>query len=103
MLAELGYKFHEADSAESALRMIDEGLRPDILVTDHLMPGMTGTELAQAIKARLPELRVLLVSGFAEIDAVDPRLPCLTKPFVQSDLLNAFAALNGGAAPRQEA
>jgi CheY-like chemotaxis protein len=95
MLAELGYKPLEADSAESALRMIDRGLRPDMLITDHLMPGMTGTKLAQAVKARLPDIGILIVSGFAEIDGVDSALPCLTKPFVQSDLVHALAALNG--------
>jgi PAS domain S-box-containing protein len=94
MLAELGYEPHGADSAEAALRMIDRGFRPDILITDHLMPGMTGEKLAQAVKTRLPHTAILLVSGFAELEGVDSALPCLTKPFVQRDLAHAIAALS---------
>jgi PAS domain S-box-containing protein len=93
MLTELGFSVHEAASAEAALLAIEAGLRPDILITDHLMPGMTGMELAHAVKVRLPAMRVLIVSGFAEGDGIDPSLPRLTKPFVQSDLANALSEL----------
>jgi PAS domain S-box-containing protein len=93
MLSELGFSVHEAASAEAALRAIDAGLQPDILVTDHLMPGMTGVELAHAVKGRRPAMKVLIVSGFAEGDGIDPSLPRLTKPFVQSDLAIALADL----------
>jgi PAS domain S-box-containing protein len=93
MLTELGFSVHEAASAEAALRAIDAGLQPDILITDHLMPGMTGVELAHAVKIRRPAMKVLIVSGFAEGDGIDPSLPRLTKPFVQSDLAAALAAL----------
>ena len=54
MLGELGYNVVEAKSAEDALRLLREGLRPDLLVTDHLMPGMNGTELATSIPGRSP-------------------------------------------------
>jgi PAS domain S-box-containing protein len=93
MLTELGFSVHEGASAEAALRAIDAGLRPDILITDHLMPGMTGVELARAVRARRPAMKVLIVSGFAEGDGIDPSLPRLTKPFVQSDLAAALAEL----------
>jgi CheY-like chemotaxis protein/anti-sigma regulatory factor (Ser/Thr protein kinase) len=86
MLTELGFSVHESASAEAALQSLDAGLRPDILITDHLMPGMTGVELARAVRARCPEMRILIVSGFAEADGIDPSLPRLTKPFVQGDL-----------------
>jgi PAS domain S-box-containing protein len=87
MLAELGFTVHEAATADAALRAIDAGLKPDILITDHLMPGMTGVELAHAVRARQPGIRTLIISGFAEADGIDPSLPRLTKPFVQSDLV----------------
>ncbi len=86
MLTELGLTTHEAASAEAALQAIDAGLLPEILITDHLMPGMTGVELAHAVRARHPAIRILVVSGFAEAEGIDPSLPRLTKPFVQSDL-----------------
>jgi CheY-like chemotaxis protein len=93
MLTELGFAVHEAASAEAALLAIDMGLQPDILITDHLMPGMTGVELAHAVKLRRPAMKVLIVSGFAEGDGIDPSLPRLTKPFVQRDLAHALAEL----------
>ncbi len=93
MLTELGFDVREADSAEAALRALDEGLRPDLLITDHLMPGVTGVELASAVCARLPATKVLIVSGFAETEGLDLSLPRLTKPFVQSELAAALAQL----------
>jgi PAS domain S-box-containing protein len=93
MLTELGFSVHEAASGEAALRAIDAGLQPDVLITDHLMPGMTGVELAHAVRARRPGTRILIVSGYAERDGLDPSLPRLAKPFVQSDLATAVAGL----------
>jgi len=45
MLGEIGYRVVEATSAEEALALIDDGLAFDLLVTDHLMPGMSGVDL----------------------------------------------------------
>jgi CheY-like chemotaxis protein len=93
MLTELGFTVHEAASAEVALKDIDAGLTPDLLITDHLMPGMTGVELARLVRDRRPQTKILIISGFAEVDAIDPSLPRLTKPFLQSDLAAAMADL----------
>jgi hypothetical protein len=48
---------------------------------------MTGVELAHVVRARQPGIRILIVSGFADAEGIDPSLPRLTKPFVQSDLV----------------
>jgi CheY-like chemotaxis protein/anti-sigma regulatory factor (Ser/Thr protein kinase) len=93
MLSELGFHVHEANTPEAALAAVKAGLKPDILVTDHLMPGMTGVELAKAVKAVLPSARTLIVSGFAEVENLDPSLHRLSKPFVQKDLAAALAEL----------
>jgi PAS domain S-box-containing protein len=93
MLTELGFAVRGAESAAAALRALDEGLQPDLLITDHLMPGMTGVELAKKVRARWPAAKILIVSGFAEAEGLDPALPRLTKPFVQSELLAALAGL----------
>jgi signal transduction histidine kinase len=97
MLIELGHEVIEADSAEAALRMIGCGLKPDLLVTDHLMPGMTGTELARRLQSEQPQLAVLIVSGYADAEGIAPDLPRLTKPFGSADLAAAVA----GATERQ--
>ncbi|WP_410483059.1 PAS domain S-box protein [Sphingobium sp. KCTC 72723] len=87
MLAELGYDIVEAGSAEEALRLLDEGLIPDLLITDHLMPGQNGTELARDMIRRVPGIRTLIVSGYAEVEGIAPVLPRLVKPFRLADLL----------------
>jgi PAS domain S-box-containing protein len=91
MLTELGFNVRDAPSAEAALAAIKAGLRPDILITDHLMPGMTGVQLAHAVRQLAPQTRILIVSGFAETDGIDASLPRLTKPFVQGDLARFIA------------
>jgi PAS domain S-box-containing protein len=86
MLGDLGYTVIEAGSAEEALSLLRSGLSPDLLVTDHLMPGMNGTELARAVRLQHPEIQVLIVSGYAEGEGVAPDLPRLTKPFRSDEL-----------------
>ncbi|WP_162789266.1 MULTISPECIES: hybrid sensor histidine kinase/response regulator [Sphingomonas] len=99
MLTDLGYRVVEAKSAEQALELVKDGLHPDLLVSDHLMPGLSGTDLAVRLRARLPSLPVLIVSGYAESDALAPAFPRLTKPFRQADLAAAIGAIRGEAPP----
>ena len=96
MLADLGYEVVEAHSAEAALELVDDGLRIDILMTDHLMPGMTGASLARVVKDRWPETAVLIVSGYADTDEIAPGLPRLTKPFRQAELAASLRAFGNG-------
>jgi len=91
MLQDLGYQVVEANSGEGALQMIRDGLRPDYLVSDHLMPGMTGTELARTVRTIAPEVGVLIVSGYADVESLSPELAHLSKPFRQADLADALA------------
>jgi CheY-like chemotaxis protein/two-component sensor histidine kinase len=93
MLADLGYDVVEAETAEQALRQVGEGLRPDLLVTDHLMPGMNGTDLALTLRAERPDLPVLVVSGYAESDGLALDLPRLAKPFRREELAERLAQL----------
>jgi len=86
MLIDLGYSVLEAACGEEAIRILNEGKRIDLLVTDHLMPGMTGTDLAHAVRMARPGLPVLLVSGYAERDGIEPDLPRLAKPFRKHEL-----------------
>ena len=71
----------EAGSAEEALRLLRDGAAIDLLVTDHLMPGMSGADLAREARPLRPGLPVLIVSGYAEVDGLAPDLPRLAKPF----------------------
>lgn len=96
MLTELGFGVVEASSAEDALDRLSAGLSPDLIVTDHLMPGRSGSDLAMEVRGRWPHVPVLLVSGYAESDGVAPDLARLVKPFRQVDLAAHVAALTGG-------
>jgi YesN/AraC family two-component response regulator len=60
------------------------------------MPGITGTELARQVTSRLPELLVLLISGYAEFEGVDACLPRLTKPFRKDELAATLESLLAG-------
>jgi CheY-like chemotaxis protein len=93
MLIELGYKVVEASSAEEALRLMNRGLNPDVVVTDHLMPGMSGTDLARVLQREWPLIKVLVVSGYAETSGIAPDLPRLTKPFRNVELATSLSAL----------
>ncbi|WP_205479510.1 PAS domain S-box protein [Sphingomonas arenae] len=95
MLIELGYDVVEAASAEEALRLLDRGLYPEFVVTDHLMAGMSGTDLARKLQGERPGMKVLVVSGYAETAGIAADLPRLTKPFRSADLARSLAALSG--------
>jgi DNA-binding NtrC family response regulator len=94
MLNALGFSVRETASAEAALAAIEDGLAPEILITDHLMPGITGVQLAHLVRERRPATKTLIISGFAEVDSIDPSFPRLTKPFTQSELEAAIANLD---------
>ncbi len=96
MLIELGYSVVEATTAEEALRTIENGGPLDLIVTDHLMPGLTGVDLALAVRDRLPGVPVLIISGFAEMDGITPNLPRLTKPFRKDELAASLAKFSQG-------
>jgi len=86
MLGELGFAVTEASSASQALALLQQGEAVDVVITDHLMPHMTGVELARAMALDWPSLPVRLVSGYSDARGLDAALPRLEKPFRQADL-----------------
>ena len=93
MLTDLGFAVVEATSAEEALVAMAKGVHFDLLVTDHLMPGMTGVDLAGLVQKQRPGVPVLLVSGFAESQGVNSTMPRLIKPFRQVELAASLIGL----------
>lgn len=93
MLTDLGYAVVEVGSAEDAVKVLDAGQSVDIVVTDHLMPGMTGTQLASYVQSVRPELPVLIVSGYAELEGIDADQPRLSKPFRKDELAATLLSL----------
>ncbi len=92
MLFDLGYTVVEAASAKEAMPHLKGG-GIDLIVTDHLMPGMSGTEFAREAQSLQPGLPVLIISGFAELEDIAPDLPRLMKPFRAAELAAGLALL----------
>ncbi len=90
LLEDLGYRVTAVDSGEAALGLLRGQGHFDILVTDHMMPGMTGAQLADTLQAERPGFPVLLVSGYADLAKGNRRRPTLAKPFTQSSLVLAM-------------
>ena len=101
MLAELGYCVVEAASGEQALELMHTEQQFDLLVTDHLMPGISGTVLARAVRHSRPNTAILIISGYAEREGIDPDLPRLNKPFRKYELAARLAGMGGEAANAQ--
>ena len=93
MLGDLGYEAIQATSGEEAAELVAGGLAPDLVVTDHLMPGMSGVDLARLIQARLPLVPVLLVSGYSDPAGIPPGIAWLTKPFRKAQLAEQIERL----------
>ncbi|MDB5637309.1 MAG: Histidine kinase [Bradyrhizobium sp.] len=92
LLEELGHKVYSASSGMRALEILCREESIDLLITDQVMPGMTGAELASKIRAEKPELPVILATGYAELPLGEAEgIPRLAKPFRQQDLVEAIA------------
>ena len=98
MLEDLGHLVMPAKSGLQALEILKEA-RVDLVLTDQSMPQMTGAELAIMIRARHPDLPIVLVTGYAALPANLPAgVRRLGKPFSQSDLIRVVADVKTPAA-----
>ena len=90
MLEDMGHQVIDALSGSEALQKLGATARVDLVITDHAMPAMTGSQLAQQIRARWPTLPVVLATGYAELPpGGDEELLKLSKPFSQAELARA--------------
>ncbi|GAA4003767.1 ATP-binding protein [Sphingomonas humi] len=91
MLSEAGHKVSSASNGRSALASIGSE-QFDLVVTDYLMPEMSGTELIAAAREKKPRQAFLVVSGFADSEELAQRCPdaaLVAKPFTAAELLVA--------------
>lgn len=87
MLMDLGHDVVEAHSGKEALEHLGDGSGFDVLITDYSMPGMTGGDLAIAVRHIVPKLPILIASGYAELPpGVDLDVSRLGKPYTQDQL-----------------
>jgi len=108
ILRSKGYRLLEAASADEALQIsaADTG-RIDLLITDVIMPGMNGRQLADRMLEQRPGLKILYMSGYSSDvlslgGSLEPAVECLTKPFGASELGSKVREiLDGGMPPRR--
>jgi CheY-like chemotaxis protein len=100
MLWRAGFTVLEAPGAEEGLRVASEHAGPiDLLISDILMPGANGYELADALTAVRPETKVLFISGYRDKVLVEStgrgpgHGPLLRKPFTQYGLVSKVEEL----------
>ena len=93
-LEEQGYVVREAIDGRSGLAALARD-KPDLVILDFIMPGLSGAEVANRILLKAPEQPILFVSGYSETEAVKrvaPQAPLLTKPFRADALDKAVRA-----------
>jgi PAS domain S-box-containing protein len=96
LLQPAGYVVEVAHSPTDALARLDAGLAVDLVITDVVMPKLSGPELAEQIHARQPDLPVIYTSGYpAGVLGRRAQLPrdaiLVEKPFTRANLLGAVA------------
>ena len=94
VLSGLGYMVIQAADGVEALDLLGTGSTIDLLLTDVVMPGMSGPDLARQARASYPSLPIIFISGYANPDGHDSELPgrLVRKPFRISDLRDQIEA-----------
>ena len=90
----LGCKVFQAANGSEALDRLTDA-RPDLMIVDFAMPGMNGAQVATLVRERLPDLPIILATGYADMDAVDEVVAAdrvLRKPFQIDELAAAVRA-----------
>jgi CheY-like chemotaxis protein len=91
ILEDAGYEVLEAAGGREALETIANDPPVDILLTDIVMPGLSGSELAARVRAELPEIAVVYMSGHTRGVPIDVAIPLVPKPFRAGQLTAAVA------------
>jgi signal transduction histidine kinase/CheY-like chemotaxis protein len=86
-----GFAVIDAPTPDAALSMADDGRVFSLLLTDVVMPRLSGPELARRLRERRPDLKVLYMSGYpanlVRQESLDPDMQLLTKPFTAAQLV----------------
>jgi two-component system, cell cycle sensor histidine kinase and response regulator CckA len=88
VLSSYGYQVLTANSGQRALEIFAEkGAKIDLVITDLVMPNMSGRELIERLRRQAPELKVICASGFVRPPSSEEKENYLQKPFASQDLL----------------
>lgn len=94
IVARAGHDTLKAPSGLAALDLLDRNRELDLLVTDVIMPGLNGFNLARMALIRRPSLKILFLTGFFEVaqalrDPLAETMKLLRKPILPTDLTQA--------------
>jgi signal transduction histidine kinase/CheY-like chemotaxis protein len=90
MLARLGYRVLEAESADEALSITSKYEGPlDLVLTDLVMPRMSGTDLVRQMQTARPAIRVLYMSGYTDYGVINQAILTADTPFIQKPFTSA--------------
>jgi PAS domain S-box-containing protein len=97
LLESLGHRVETADRGETALALLAAGMQVDLVVLDHNMPGLTGTETLVRLRELRPDLAVVLASGFVDSFTENlvtslPQVWVLEKPYSLREIRRVLAA-----------
>ena len=101
LLEELDCRVVEAGSGREGLALLDRDPGIDLAVVDFAMPGMNGVKVADAIENKRPNLPLIIITGYADVDFTEPgteHLRVLNKPFQRAELADALLAAIADAA-----
>ena len=98
LLRDMGFQVMNAASGSEAMALLSGALHFDLLVSDVGLPGPNGRQVADYARERLPDIRVILMTGYAEQAAMNPRflgpgMQLLVKPFDAQTLVAQVQAL----------
>jgi signal transduction histidine kinase len=100
MLEDLGHSVVDAPNGAEALNLLDgEQADWDLLITDYAMPHTSGTALVREVRARHEGLPALIITGYADSEAIGERpddVAVLTKPFTLEELAHMIAVVRPG-------
>jgi len=102
VLADLGFAALEAEDGPGGLAVLQSRQRIDLLISDVGLPGLNGRQLADVARKLRPELKVIFMTGYAEVAAsaqgfLEPGMALITKPFALADLAAKIrATVKGG-------
>src|ERR1700685_1769241 len=91
ILESAGFEVLPAENADAAIKVYEESLRPiDLVMTDMILPGRTGQQLSEDLRRRSPNVKVLLTSGYSQVESADnpqSRSYFLAKPYSRRGLV----------------
>lgn len=105
MVENMGYRTYVTSKCHEAICAVEEGLKPDLLISDVVMPIMNGVELGERLQLMLPKLSVLLMSGYTDnvlenAGAIGKNYPLMQKPFTSKTLATQISSLLSKAEPQ---